>query len=144
MTLTPLNPRHRTAIHEAGHSVAAIVAGLQVSYCTIEAKGSTSGRTRLTTKRDECSVVQVGLFVAGGPAAESRLAGARVPARAGDLDSLFDACGEDPNLLAVRFDSYEALAAATVEQHWTWIERVAGALLKRTSLTGDDVRWLKP
>lgn len=149
------HPQWSTAIHEAGHVVAATVIGIQLDLATIRA-GSTEdaaylGRTRITRSDDfyrligedveftEKHIIQAW----AGTLAEER-AGVHEPGDwSHDRETVADLAirisGPDVNGLIERLRVEADQLLAT---HWATVERVAEALVQQESLTSDHLKEL--
>lgn len=147
----------RVAYHEAGHAVMAELCGQRVVRVDILGDGDHTGwchSLRLLPALDEvvgpelptASLERRILCLCAGPVAESIVAGTRVWNEVSDdLDAavrlVLQLVGECdrvmPYLETVREHTEEVLKA-----HWATVERVAGELMRRGSLSGDEVRRL--
>lgn len=132
----------RTAYHEAGHWVVAVMLGVAVDTVTIEPgpEDDWIGKVDLSGGVTTHQTLFV-ITVAGGlaelemlrrtgrsPTIED-LAGAQ-----SDIRELTDTIGHPDN---VPLDWWE-LAGETVHANWDWIDRLALALLERRTLTCDE------
>lgn len=132
--------KRRIVTHEAGHTVAAHVGGLDIDHVC-----ATSGTTQLTEGEfRDLTDERVQLYYASGAAAEVLVFGSYHPSGVKD-DKRMLAAAED--LLRDRrddhverdFDSYVSGAVKVLASSKDKISAVANALLATHRLTGDDV-----
>jgi ATP-dependent Zn protease len=144
-----------TAYHEAGHAVAALVQGREVSEVTIvpDAKGDTLGHLRQDSLPalvlDQCDpgapeqragVEREILFCFAGPIAEEIFCGRKNhDGASGDMTCALRLasflCG-NVDETAAYFDRLLLQARDLVLSHWPAVKRVADELLDRRTLTG--------
>ena len=159
--------RTRTAYHEAGHAVAAVLLGIGVSSITIvpDVREMSSGMTEYRDTLDTTDTDRVDRYAVAflaGPVAEARFTPEPIDWEA--KDDYIDAVGcvagitdrmtlvwGDPTDLREAIERAGAeermrglveLAEGLVEKHWTQVETVAHALLEANTLEGDEAERL--
>jgi hypothetical protein len=146
----------RTAYHEAGHAVAAVVRRIDIEDVAVnptlsgdlhedlwDALGEVRGGPVFSCFEAEHVWADHLVYTLAGPAAEMRYAGlARWP-----LDRLDGDGKQVRQLLAIsRLDfrhtlnDYQTLALLLVDGHWHQVEAVAASLIERRFLTAREVR----
>lgn len=141
------------AYHEAGHGVSAAALGLKVRCLTITPIGESDGHIVYgeSLMHVPCDTVVLTTLAAG--AAERRYLGipllaAGWPTNADDLreaQTLFDLIlSREPECQHLSFVDWQLKAAALIDEHWTWVERVAETLIVERRMSGADILALRP
>ncbi len=134
-----------TAFHEAGHAVAAMALGISFTHITIGLNGADlGGVTFVGPEWLDPDAVTLSALIAtlyAGRIAESRFTGRT--ARRGALsdyesvralaDSFLETDDREASLKKARHRAEEV-----IDSHWTKVERLADALLRRTRLAHDE------
>lgn len=152
-----MDPRLRTAYHEAGHFVVAMLRpcrALSLTSVSICEDGDYSGRVHhlpITHLRDSEIWSLCGILVAGYEA-ESKAVGAPAPEHATtDLRQVQQwlaelavpgAIGSDPHSTISLSRRIHREIRELLTKHWPRVERLARALALRETLTADEARRL--
>jgi ATP-dependent Zn protease len=141
--------RERTAYHEAGHAVLHHHFGHRIQSVTIEAAGSTLGLTRVNRELDfsgdalDRDEVEKELIIALAGERSEEIAFRQPP------DFGLDQDRETADRLLEQFpvdigdeiyDSAFRRSRELLEERWTSVQKLAHALLKRATLSAEDVR----
>jgi hypothetical protein len=133
------------AHHEAGHAVASVLRGVPLRNVTLEGGTDRLGASTPVDMRTVDLCDRLVLTLAGG-LAESRYTGRPPVLDVADREEaeiiaavLAERGGHAP---AAVLNAYQALASALVSESWSWIERVAGRLVQRKTLSGAHVAEL--
>jgi hypothetical protein len=151
--------REATAYHEAGHAVAAWSVGYRPTTASIEAGNDSVGQVRheepfpgISFEFDGSDMARLKIERAimiclAGPIAQKRYRRSSwrkwhgVADYATATELALRACGSSD--IARAFLKWLALRAESlVDDHWSAVERVAIALLKRSTLTHDEIASL--
>ena len=135
--------RRGIAIHEAGHAVASAVFKRPFSFVTIERFGRLLGHLEL--RGEPLPPSEEAIATWAGSVAQALLAASNVEhtANRGDyayIERLANTiAGNDKRLVRALMDAWHNRAMSLVTEHAAAIERVAAALIARTTLTEADV-----
>jgi hypothetical protein len=138
--------RAEVSHHEAGHSVAALVLGLDVEVATIVPDGSRLGHVIVAVEEqgDLAYYVARSVMLWAGLLAGQRHIGAGIDEIGGDdleqvafyADCVAIGSGETDGFMVWT----RARAMSVLNEHWSAVSAVALALLEHDTLTGDEVR----
>lgn len=155
-----ISAERSTAIHEAGHAVAALACGLTVTAMTIVPNEDNWGSTIHgplacydDTKRERTAAVRVQAVICYAGYEAEKLYNPAADPDCSQCDNVtaFDGLRECPprNCRCIGDEVYWAAlerlrhkARRLVRLHWTRIERVADVLLEQQTLTGPEVAAL--
>jgi hypothetical protein len=134
------NQRQIAAYHEAGHAVIALALSVTRLHVSIEPKGSSLGRVvhlGLPGPDDDSAI----LISLAGPLAQRRFApDSEWPTN--DLAAVDEIVAARVGTAAERAENLASLcdhAVRIVDHFWEDITVTANALLKRTTMTGDEI-----
>ena len=139
--ITDPDRRRTTALHEAGHTIVALVLGLRFTRVEIDAD-TDNGRVWHPAQA-QCSIAQRCIFRLAGAAAEAVASGWDVLELCAsdcvdDWQAVLVALRED-RTRQLRLNVLAATSRALVAEHWREVEVLAQALLERGHLTYTDV-----
>jgi hypothetical protein len=138
-------PEERLAVHEAAHAVVALVRGVPVTRCTIEADRASLGHVQPAVPIGTIDTFDLLEFWLAGGAAERKATGTPARGDAYDLEMarlLVSAMlGTEPGsaATAAAVGRYAVIADVEIELAWPWIRRVATALVRKRTLDGASV-----
>jgi len=132
------------AHHEAAHACLAILRGVPVRRCSIVPTRTTRGHMLPAIPTGAIEISDLIVMWLAGDAAERRVAGTAALsendiAHASMLVAALAGAELDSPAVTASLARFQLLADAQVALHWSWIERVASALLRKGTLDGGDV-----
>lgn len=142
--------REATAYHEAGHAIIAHELGADVDNITCDSSGRERGHCTL---KESMSAENHAVWSAAGTEAQRKFLESKGVKKGigqddgcmDDLDGVLDAAevesgtddlGSNAAIINARWER----ARKMVEDHWPQIERLANELMRRGTMTGDDIR----
>lgn len=150
--MNPNDEPARTAYHEAGHFIVAHALGMKPRRVTIARRGESLGRVHCapgyatdgsSAEGDDERMEHDAIYSLAGYLAEKRFSeSADVEMARHDLEhagELAERLSGSAAEVERRYNALMARAAEAVEKNWPQIEKVAGALLERRTLSRKDV-----
>jgi len=153
----------RVAFHEAGHAVIGSALALPISYATVRPFNDWAGHVMFAHNFVNVDSEPHLLLTLAGPAAEQRqfptaprldhsidmrcvLGIIRVELWSANIerDGLRKARGPAQTDIDAELAKWQKRTGNIVDQHWSWIVRVAERLQTLTGLTGDEIVALRP
>ena len=142
----PPAPIYRAAVHESGHAVLALLLGLRVNTVWVVGEAGGGGcEVSESREFDADAFERLAIATWGGNVAEEIVFGQGRPIdNTSDEEDLLELAGivhpGDPHRQRAFLDRTRAQAMRRVAQYRATIERLAGLLVRRGRLSGDQVQ----